>query len=100
MPSQSEAQRARRIRELLDKPPLPKPVATRRTFQRAQLLQDGRNALAAISAGKRVQDVVMTFNGSRARMYRAIKAALAADQSARPLRRATDVQDGCDPLLL
>jgi hypothetical protein len=51
----------------------------RRDFQRAQLLADGRKLVAAIQQGASPGALELTFNGSRARMYRALNAAIAAD---------------------
>ena len=56
---------------------------------RAQLLQDGRKALALIEAGHKPRDALMVIGGSRARLYRAME-----------LARQTDGQTPADPLLL
>ena len=48
----------------------------RRDIQRTQLIADGRKALDLINAGKPIADVLMIVPGSRARLYRAMAAAL------------------------
>jgi hypothetical protein len=58
----------------------------RRDFQRAQLLKDGRKAIALLKAGRSVPDCLALLGGSRAKLYRAIRAAMA--------------QQPIDPLLL
>lgn len=72
---------------------------TRRQVQHDTLIQDGRKALMSIDAGRSINDLLLMFPGSRARLYRAINAARAAMQPT--ARRATDMADSIvDPLLL
>jgi hypothetical protein len=46
-----------------------------RITRRAKLLKDGERLIAAIKAGRSPRDLLLTFSGSRATFYRAIKAA-------------------------
>ena len=51
----------------------------RRTFQRAQMLAAGRKALAAIDAGAKPADLLLSFPYSRATFYRALALAHETD---------------------
>lgn len=81
--------------------------AVRRIFQQRQLLADGHKALAAINAGQKAADIALTFPGSRARMYRAINAAMQDDAEADRYAEAAELEaraqfehEDADPLLL
>lgn len=51
----------------------------RRAFQRTQLLEAGRKAQAAINAGAKATDLLLTFPHSRATFYRALNLAAKFD---------------------
>ena len=55
-----------------------KSANVRRDIQRAQLIADGRKALALVRHHP-IADVLMIVGGSRARLYRAMGLALDAD---------------------
>lgn len=59
-------------------------TTSRRAMQRARLLSDGRKALALLQSGKNVSDCLMALGSSRARFYRALRAA-AAELAVDPL---------------
>jgi hypothetical protein len=46
---------------------------------RAQLIADGRKALELIAAGRNIAELLMVIGGSRARLYRAMNAAIGQD---------------------
>jgi len=68
-------------------------MSYRREFKRAQLLAAGRKARAAILAGVHPNDVLFTFPGSRATLYRTLRALDAADRSGSP----ADALPGAEP---
>lgn len=47
-------------------------LKTRQAVRRAQLLSDGRKALALVAHGHDIKDVLAVIGGSRARLYRAM----------------------------
>jgi hypothetical protein len=51
-------------------------MTARRDFQRAQLIADGRKAIAMVKHGASINDVLASIQGSRARLYRAIRIAM------------------------
>lgn len=74
------------------------PRKLRRTdIRRAQLIADGRKALALRKQGMRPTDVLMVIGGSRPRMYKAMDA---AERAADPLTEYNERKFGVDPLLL
>lgn len=85
-----------------------KPVSTAiyQTTQRALRLTEGLRLVAAIKAGRSPRDLLLSYPGSRASFYRAIKlATVDGDKLPRTqygcTRRASDDEDFIpDPLLL